>query len=80
MRFNRDAGASTRAIHSMAMSDNPLLTSLLAAVDAAPDDVPLRMHVAEVLAGADRLPEARTAPKRFSARRVTPPRSRCCSA
>lgn len=40
------------------MSENPLLTSLLAAVEAAPDDVPLRLHVAELLAEADRVPEA----------------------
>jgi SpoVK/Ycf46/Vps4 family AAA+-type ATPase len=42
----------------MAMSDDSLLNSLLAAVGAAPDDVPLRLHVAELLAGAERLPEA----------------------
>ncbi len=40
------------------MSEDPLLASLLTAVDAAPADVPLRLHVAEVLAGRDRLPEA----------------------
>lgn len=40
------------------MSDNPLLASLLAAVSATPDDVPLRLHVAELLADAGRLPEA----------------------
>jgi len=40
------------------MSDNPLLTSLLAAVGATPDDVPLRLHVAELLADAGRLPDA----------------------
>ncbi|WP_319452179.1 MULTISPECIES: AAA family ATPase [unclassified Mycobacterium] len=40
------------------MSENPLLASLLAAVSATPDDVPLRLHVAELLAGAGRLPEA----------------------
>jgi SpoVK/Ycf46/Vps4 family AAA+-type ATPase len=40
------------------MSDNPLLTSLLAAVGATPDDVPLRLHVAELLAYAGRLPDA----------------------
>jgi SpoVK/Ycf46/Vps4 family AAA+-type ATPase len=32
------------------MSDDVLLTSLLTAVDAAPDDVPLRLHVAALLA------------------------------
>ncbi len=35
-----------------------LLSSLLSALDAAPDDVPLRLHVAELLADRDRLPEA----------------------
>jgi SpoVK/Ycf46/Vps4 family AAA+-type ATPase len=40
------------------MSDDPLLTSLLSALDAAPDDVPLRLHVAQLLADRDRLPEA----------------------
>ena len=36
------------------MTDDALLTSLLAAVSAAPDDVPLRLHVAELLAAAQR--------------------------
>lgn len=40
------------------MSENPLLTSLLAAVDASPDDVPLRLHFAAQLADAGRLTEA----------------------
>ena len=40
------------------MSDNPLLASLLAAVNASPDDVPLRLHGAEELADANRLTEA----------------------
>jgi SpoVK/Ycf46/Vps4 family AAA+-type ATPase len=40
------------------MTDDTLLTSLLAAVSAAPDDVPLRLHVAELLAAAQRVPEA----------------------
>lgn len=40
------------------MPDDALLTSLLAAVDASPDDVPLRLHVAGLLAERDRLPEA----------------------
>jgi SpoVK/Ycf46/Vps4 family AAA+-type ATPase len=40
------------------MTDDALLTSLLAAVSAAPDDVPLRLHVAELLAAAERVPEA----------------------
>jgi SpoVK/Ycf46/Vps4 family AAA+-type ATPase len=38
--------------------DDALLTSLLAAVEATPDDVPLRLHVADLLAARDRLPEA----------------------
>src|SRR3954462_3007600 len=33
---------------------DPLLASLLAAVEAAPDDVPLRLHVAELLLGCGR--------------------------
>jgi SpoVK/Ycf46/Vps4 family AAA+-type ATPase len=40
------------------MTDDALLTSLLAAVSATPDDVPLRLHVAELLAAAQRVPEA----------------------
>ncbi|MBW0118695.1 AAA family ATPase, partial [Pseudonocardia abyssalis] len=40
------------------MPDDALLTSLLAAVEATPDDVPLRLHVADLLASRDRLPEA----------------------
>lgn len=40
------------------VSDDALLTSLLAAVDATPTDVPLRLHVADLLAARDRLPEA----------------------
>ncbi|GAA2549044.1 ATP-binding protein [Pseudonocardia hydrocarbonoxydans] len=40
------------------MPDDALLGSLLAAVDASPDDVPLRLHVADLLAARDRLPEA----------------------
>ena len=35
-----------------------LLTSLLTAVDAAPDDVPLRLHVATLLAERGRPAEA----------------------
>ena len=42
------------------MTDDALLTSLLAAVSAAPDDIPLRLHVAELLAAAGRVPEALT--------------------
>ncbi len=45
-------------VHTAPVPDDPLLASLLAAVDAAPGDVPLRLHVAELLAGRDRLPEA----------------------
>ncbi|SDF45824.1 ATP-binding protein [Pseudonocardia oroxyli] len=37
---------------------DPLLTSLLAAVEAAPADVPLRLHVAELLLARDRAAEA----------------------
>jgi hypothetical protein len=40
------------------MSDDTLLTSLLTAVDAAPDDVPLRVHVAEQLATRGRMTDA----------------------
>ncbi len=40
------------------MTEDPLLTSLLAAVDAAPGDVPLRLHVAGHLAAAGRATEA----------------------
>lgn len=42
------------------MPYDALLTSLLSAVDAAPGDVPLRLHVAELLADRGRLPEALT--------------------
>jgi ATP-dependent 26S proteasome regulatory subunit len=37
---------------------SPLIVSLLAAVEASPDDVPLRMHVAELLAEAGDRPGA----------------------
>ncbi|HHV20028.1 MAG TPA: ATP-binding protein, partial [Propionibacterium sp.] len=37
---------------------NPLIDSLLLAVDARPDDVPLRLHVAELLLADGRGPEA----------------------
>ena len=40
------------------MSDDALLSSLLSAVAAAPDDVPLRLHVATQLADRGRVPEA----------------------
>ncbi|WP_432494048.1 ATP-binding protein [Kineococcus auxinigenes] len=40
------------------MADPALIRSLLAAVDAAPDDVPLRVHVASLLLEADRADEA----------------------
>ncbi|MCW0213527.1 MAG: AAA family ATPase [Pseudonocardia sp.] len=40
------------------LPDDPLLTSLLSAVSAAPDDVPLRLHVAGLLTGAGRHAEA----------------------
>ncbi|MBZ6475194.1 ATP-binding protein [Streptomyces griseocarneus] len=38
--------------------DSPLLKSLRAAIDAAPDDVPLRLHFAELLLGQERQQEA----------------------
>src|SRR5689334_25036080 len=40
------------------MSDSPLIDSLTAAVQARPDDLPLRLHLAELLVGAGRGPEA----------------------
>src|SRR5690348_12400037 len=40
------------------MSDSPLIDSLLAAVEARPDDLPLRLHLAELLVGAGRGAEA----------------------
>ncbi|WP_142052569.1 ATP-binding protein [Pseudonocardia kunmingensis] len=40
------------------MSDDVLLTSLLTAVDAVPDDVPLRLHVAALLADHGRAADA----------------------
>jgi len=40
------------------MSDSPLIDSLSAAVEARPDDLPLRLHLAELLVGAGRGPEA----------------------
>jgi len=40
------------------MSDSPLIDSLAAAVAARPDDLPLRLHLAELLVGAGRGPEA----------------------
>ena len=40
------------------MTDERLLASLLAAVGTSPDDVPLRLHVAELLAAAGRSAEA----------------------
>jgi AAA+ superfamily predicted ATPase len=40
------------------MSDSPLIDSLSAAVQARPDDLPLRLHLAELLVGAGRGPEA----------------------
>lgn len=38
--------------------DDPVISSLLAAVEASPDDVPLRLHLAELLVRAGRGPEA----------------------
>ena len=40
------------------MADGPLIASLRRAVEAAPADVPLRLHLAELLLGADRAEEA----------------------
>ena len=40
------------------MADGPLIASLRRAVEAAPADVPLRLHLAELLLGADRAAEA----------------------
>jgi SpoVK/Ycf46/Vps4 family AAA+-type ATPase len=40
------------------MSDSPLIDSLVAAVEARPDDLPLRLHLAELLVGAGRGSEA----------------------
>src|SRR3954453_14502505 len=40
------------------MSDSPLIDSLTAAVEARPDDLPLRLHLAELLLGAGRDAEA----------------------
>src|SRR5438874_493341 len=40
------------------MSDSPLIDSLVAAVEARPDDLPLRLHLAELLVGAGRGAEA----------------------
>ncbi|WP_250037477.1 AAA family ATPase [Paractinoplanes maris] len=40
------------------MSDSPLIDSLTAAVEARPDDLTLRLHLAELLVGAGRGPEA----------------------
>ena len=40
------------------MSDSPLIDSLAAAVEARPDDLPLRLHLAELLVAAGRGPEA----------------------
>src|SRR3954454_21529533 len=40
------------------MSDSPLIDSLSAAVEARPDDLTLRLHLAELLVGAGRGAEA----------------------
>src|ERR1700755_3534758 len=40
------------------MSDSPLIDSLTAAVEARPDALPLRLHLAELLVGAGRGGEA----------------------
>jgi SpoVK/Ycf46/Vps4 family AAA+-type ATPase len=54
-------GSDTSGRYWSVMSSHPsdpLLASLLAAVEAAPDDVPLRLHVAELLLGRGRGAEA----------------------
>jgi len=38
--------------------DDPVIASILAAVEASPNDVPLRLHLVELLIRADRGPEA----------------------
>lgn len=40
------------------MTNSPLIASLTAAVEAAPDDLPLRVHLAELLLQADRRAES----------------------
>jgi SpoVK/Ycf46/Vps4 family AAA+-type ATPase len=40
------------------MTDSPLIASLLAALEARPDDLVLRLHVAQLLVDAGRAPEA----------------------
>ncbi len=42
------------------VTNSPLIDSLIAAVSASPDDLPLRLHLAELLLTADRRPEAIT--------------------
>jgi len=42
------------------VTNSPLINSLIAAVDANPDDLPLRLHLAELLLAADRQAEAIT--------------------
>lgn len=44
--------------YSRGVSDSPLINSLIAAVDANPDDLPLRLHLAELLLAAGRSSEA----------------------
>jgi AAA+ superfamily predicted ATPase len=55
-----DPATSGGAILAAVSTDapDPLLTSLLAAVDAAPGDVPLRLHVAELLLARGRAADA----------------------
>ena len=45
-------------MHNGAVSDDPLIASLLSALDARPDDVLLRLHVCELLLAAGRPAEA----------------------
>jgi AAA+ superfamily predicted ATPase len=40
------------------MTDSPLITSMTAAVEARPEDIPLRLHLVELLIQADRQQEA----------------------
>jgi SpoVK/Ycf46/Vps4 family AAA+-type ATPase len=56
--FRSRMGGFLDPSYSWVMSDDALLASLLAAVTAAPDDVPLRLHVAEQLAARGRTAEA----------------------
>ena len=52
------AGLRWRAVLCRAMSDETLITSLAAAVESRPDDLPLRLHLAGLLVDAGRAAEA----------------------